>query len=91
MALTSSLYRIKIDMTYTSTGNANTAATSINNVLIAAGRPERAQVTSANVYLLIVGLSEAEGVTLKNSLSTGWSAAARSGGKVSLVRTNDLD
>jgi hypothetical protein len=91
MAISDTKYRIKVDNTYSSNANANTVATAINNVMIAAGRPERASVSTTNVLLLVVGLTESEGVTLRNSLNAAWTTATRSYGKASLVRTSDLD
>lgn len=92
MALTDTKYRVKIDITYSSTANATTATTSINDVMVAQGRPERAVRTSAQVFLLVSGLStQAEAEALASALHTAWSTPARSYGKVSIVRTNDLD
>ena len=91
MALSETKYRIKVDNTYSSNANATSVGTAINNVMIAAGRPERAVVTTTNVYLLVVGLTETDGTTLRNSLNTAWSSVARTFGKASLVRTNDVD
>lgn len=79
-------YRIRIDLTYSSTGNATTALTSINNVLIAQSRPERAVQTNAQIALLIEGLTEAQGKRLRDLLTPAWGVTARSGGKVSVVR-----
>lgn len=85
-------YRIKIDVRYSSTANATTATTNINNVLIAAGRPERAVRTNADVYLMISGIAtQAEAELLINDLNSAWSSVARSYGKVSCVRTDDPD
>lgn len=82
-------YRLKIDVTYTNNANATTATTNINNVLIAAGRPESATRTNAKVTLTIPGLAtEAEAVTLADNLLPAWSAPARSFGEVSIARTD---
>lgn len=91
MALIDSKYRIKIDMNYTTTNNAITATTNINTALAGLGRPETATRNNMNVYLLIVGLTAAEGASIKSALDTAWASAARSGGKVSLVRNGDPD
>lgn len=92
MALQDSFYRVKIDNTYASGANATTVKTSIDNALVAAGRPERATIlTTTNVTLMIVSLTEAEAVTLRDALKASWTAATRTFGKVSVTRTNDID
>jgi len=86
------LYRIKIDIRYSSNANATTATTNINNVLAAEGRPERATKTAADVYVMIPGLaSQEEAESLISALNPAWSSVARSYGKVSVVRTDDVD
>jgi len=85
-------YRIKIDVRYSSTANATTATTNINNVLTAQGRVERATRTNADVYVMIPGLAnQDEAESLISALNPAWSSAARSYGKVSVVRTDDVD
>ena len=85
------LYRIKIDVTYTTVNNATTATTNINNVLASDGRAERAVRTNTNVYVMIPGIeTQQEAETLLNDLNSAWSSTARSYGKVSMVRTDDM-
>ena len=86
-----STYRVRITYTYSSTANATTAATNINNVLAGQGRPERAVRTNAAVELMVVGLVETEAKALHAALNTAAHSAARAGGKFSIVRTPDLD
>ena len=88
---TDTKYRVKIDNTYSSNATATSIDTSINNVMIAEGRPERAVVSTTNVVLLVVNLTEAEAVDLRDTLKAAWSGSARTFGKVSVTRTNDLD
>jgi hypothetical protein len=83
-------YRLKIDVTYTTTANATTALTAINAALSTAGRVEVATRTNAVVFLKIVGIeTQAEAEALRSALHTAWSSVARSYGKVSLVRSDD--
>ena len=85
-------YRLKIDITYTTTGNATTAETNINNAMIAAGRPERATRSGSQVTMMVPGITtQAEAISLRDSLRTAWSSVARSYGKASVVRSDDLD
>lgn len=90
MALTETKYRVKIDNVYSSTANATAVGNSINSVMIAEGRPERAVVTTTNVVLMVVGLTETEANDLRDALKAAWTGSARTYGKVSVVRTNDL-
>lgn len=84
-------YRLRIDVTYTSTGNANSALSAINTALSTAGRPETATRSGSTVDLLIVGItSQAEAEALRSALHTAWSSVARSYGKVSIVRSDDV-
>ena len=86
-----SRYRVKIDNTYASTANATSVRNSINSTLDGLGRPEVADGTGTNVTLLVVGLTEAEAVALRDALKAAWTQAARTFGKVSVTRNNDLD
>lgn len=84
-------YRIKIDVTYTTTANATTALNSINAALESAGRSEVATRNSAQVYLMIPGIpTQEEAETITAALRTAWSSVARSYGKVSVVRTDAM-
>lgn len=84
------MFRLRIDLTYTTNANATTATTNINNALVAQGRVERATRTNAAVSLIIEPIdTEAEAVALRNALTPAWGSTARSGGKVSLVRRPD--
>jgi hypothetical protein len=89
MALSDTNYRLHIDWTYSSTGNANTALSAINSALASAGRPETATRTSNRVELVISGLTESEANTLRISLTSAWSASTRSYGKAAVARSND--
>jgi len=91
MALSNTNYRVKVDNTYTTTANATTAENAINTALAGLGRPETVTRTSANVFLLIVGLTEAQAVNIRGAILAAWSGPARSYGKVSVTRTNDTD
>jgi hypothetical protein len=83
-------YRLRIDLTYSSTANATTATTNINNVMIAQGYPERATRSSAQVSMIVEPIAtEAAGTALLNALNSAWGSTTRSGGKVSLVRRPD--
>lgn len=84
------MYRLRITYTYSTTANATTATTNINNALIAAGRSERAVRTNAAVDLKVVGLTQTEALTLHAVLNTAAHSAARAGGKFSLVRSLDV-
>ena len=89
-----STYRLRITYVYSSTTNATTAATNINNVLSGWSNPtlsQRAVRTSATLDLLITGLTEAQATSLHAALNTAAHSTARTGGKFSLVRTPDLD
>lgn len=92
MAIADVPYRIKIDNTYSSGATATSIKSAIDTVMSNAGRPERATIfTTTNVVLLVVGLTEAEAVSLRSSLLSAWTGSARTFGKVSVVRTSDLD
>ena len=84
------LYRLRIDLTYSSNNNATTAQTNINNVLSSYGRAESAARNQRVVSLLIVGLEESTAKPLMDALVAAWGATTRTGGKVSLVRSDDL-
>jgi hypothetical protein len=82
-------YRLRISLTYTTTANAATATTNVNNVLSGRTGPtiaERAVQNGSGVELLIEGLDEATAKSLVAALTPAWSAGARSAGKVSCVR-----
>lgn len=79
-------YEIRIDLTYSSTGNATTAETNVNNVMIGQGRVERALRTAAVLTMTVSGLTEAQAKTLRDLLTPAWGATVRSGGRVSTVR-----
>lgn len=80
-------YRLRVALTYTTTANATTATTAIDNALIAAGRAERATRTNLNVDMLITGgMTEAQATSLANSLVAAAATGAKSG-KISTVRT----
>ena len=84
-------YRIKIDVRYSTVANATTATTNINNVLAAQGRSEQATRNNQDVFVLIVGIpTQAEANNLISALNSAWSSTARSYGKVSCVRTDDV-
>lgn len=83
-------YRLRIDMVYSSTGNANAAVTAINNSLSSAGRAETSSRTGSTVTLDITGLTEAEADSLRVSLTGAWSSVARTGGLVAVARVDDL-
>lgn len=91
MAITNTFYRLKVDNTYSTTAIATTIRTNINNVMIAEGRPERADGTGTNVLMMVVGMTEQEAVDLRDALKAAWTGSARTYGKVSVTRTNDLD
>lgn len=92
MALLGSKYRVKIDNVYGTGAVATSIKTSIDNVMIAAGRPERASIlTTTNVVLMVVGLDEDEAISLRDSLKAAWTGTTRTYGKVSVTRTNDID
>lgn len=82
------VYRIRIDQTYNTTANANTATSNINAVLTDAGRPERASRSGSTVTLEIDGLTEEEAKTLKVGLTPAWGVGTRSG-LVSTVRRGE--
>ena len=84
-------YRIKIDVRYSTVANATTATTNINNVLAAQGRSEQATRNNQDVFVLIVGIpTQEEANNLISALNSAWSSTARSYGKVSCVRTDDV-
>lgn len=83
-------YRLRINLTYSTTANATTATTNINNVLIAQGYPQRAERTNAVVTLEVDPIADqAAAVTLRNALTAAWGSTTRSGGKVSIVQRPD--
>jgi hypothetical protein len=81
-------YRLTIDNTYSTNANATSVGNSINSTMIAQGRPERAVVTTTNVTLLVVGMTESEAVSLRDALKAAWTGTARTFGKVSVDRTD---
>ena len=91
MAITNTWYRVKIDNVYSSSATATSIGNSINSVMSAQGRPERAVVAGTNVTLLVVGLDETDATDLRNALKSAWSGSARTYGKVSVTRTDDMD
>lgn len=87
MAMIESTYRIHLDITYSSTGNANTALSNINSALSALGRSETATRTSTTVTLVIEDIpTEAEAVTIRDGIKSAWSGSTRTGGKVGVAR-----
>lgn len=83
-------YRLRIDLTYSSVNNANTALGNINNVMATQGYPERAERSGTQVSMIVDPIpTEEEGVSLLNALNSAWGSATRSGGKVALVRRPD--
>lgn len=88
------MYRLRITYTYSTTANATTATTNINNVLAGWNNPvvaARAVRSTAAVDLMVVGLTEAQGVALRSALNSVAHAFPRTAGKFSLVRTPDVD
>lgn len=84
------MYRLKIDMTYSNTGNANSAVSSINGVLSASGYAETATRTNTSVWLEILNIPTQEAaIALRDELNAAWSANTRTGGKVAVVRVED--
>lgn len=86
-------YRIRVDLTYSTTGNATTATTNINNVLAARTDPvipERATRASARVTVMVAGLEQAQAQALLAALQPAWPVGARTAGKVSMVRSEDV-
>lgn len=88
MTLLSALYTLDLDITYTSTGNATTAQTSINSALSGIGRAETVTRNSAQVTLNISGLTESEVVAIRSAIWTPWTSMARTVARISVVRTN---
>jgi hypothetical protein len=79
-------YRLRVDLTYSTTNNATTATTNLNTALAAAGRVEQAQRSTAAVSLLVDGITQAEAVALRDALTPAWAAGPRSQGSASVVR-----
>lgn len=83
-------YRLRVDLTYSTTGTATTATTNINNALAASSDPviaERAERTGSAVSLTVEGLTEAQADSLRVAMTSAWAVGTRSAGKVSVVRT----
>lgn len=88
-------YRLRVEITYTTSNAANTALTNINNTLTASfpSIPQRAtrETGSNSVLLLVTGIADqASGVALRDALTPQWGSGNRSAGKASLVKTDDL-
>lgn len=86
------MYRLRLTYTYSSSANATTAATSINNVLAGWTNPvtaARVTRTNATLELMIAGLTEAQATALRSALWASVFGAPRTTGKFSLVRTRD--
>ena len=82
------MYKLRIALTYTSNGNANSATSSINAVIAAWSSPviaARATRSGSTVTLEIDDLTEAEAITLRDALNSAWGQSARSGGRVSVA------
>lgn len=82
-------YRLKIDWTYNTVPNANTAVSNINNTLANNGRSETATRSGSNVTLTIDNLTEAEAETLRVALIPAWNVGTRTAGKSSVVRRDE--
>jgi hypothetical protein len=84
------VYRLRIDITYSSVNNANGSVTDINGVLSSMGYTETAQRSGTNVYLDVLGIpDQATAVAIRDALTPVWSARTRTGGKASIVKTDD--
>jgi hypothetical protein len=84
------VYRLRIDITYSSVNNANGSVTDINGVLSSMGYTETAQRSGSNVSLDVLGIpDQAAAIALRDALTPLWGARARTGGKVSIVKTDD--
>lgn len=81
------MYRLRIDLTYSTTNNANIATTNINNALAGLGYSETATRTNAQVSLEVSDIPDQDAaIALRNALTAAWGSRVRSGGKVSLTR-----
>lgn len=87
------MYRLRLTYTYSTAANATTATTNINNVLAGWADPvisARAVRSTAAVDLKVVGLTQAQGIALRNALNSAAHAFPRTAGKYSLVLTPDV-
>lgn len=82
-----SWYRLRVNWKYSRTQDANAAATAIDDVLIAAGRPERCtKPNNTTVDLTIDEISsQALAESLRDQLMPAWNRGTRSENKASLV------
>jgi len=91
MALSDSYYRLHVNITYTNTGNANSAASAIDSALMSLGRSETCSVAGTVVELIITQIpTEDDAVNMRNSIKSAWSGVSRTGGKVALTRSDDV-
>lgn len=86
MAILGANYELQIDITYSNTGNTNTAESAINAALGTAGRPETLNRASTTVTLTISDLTESEAVSIRNAILSPWSGSTRTTARVALVR-----
>ena len=78
-------YVVRVSLTYSTTQNATTATTNINTELANRGRAEQATRDGTTVSLAIDDIaSQADAVTLRNALTSAWSAGPRTAGKASV-------
>lgn len=83
------MYRVHVNITYTTTGNATSAASAINSALAGIGRSETCNVAGAVVELLITQITtEAEAISIRDTIKSAWSTPARTGGKAAVIRSN---
>lgn len=78
-------YRLRVDWTYSTTAQANTALAAINATLAANGRTEQAVRTATRVAVILEPVSAAAAVTLRNALTPNWAPGTRTAGKASVV------
>lgn len=82
-------YRLRVDWTYSTNAQANTALAAVNATLSANGRTEQAVRTAARVAVICEPVTAAAAVTLRNALTPNWSTGTRMSGKASVVMRDE--
>jgi hypothetical protein len=89
MVLADSMYRVHVNITYTTAGKATSAASAINSALSSMGRSETCTVNGSVVDLLITQIpTESEAISIRDGIKAAWSGVARTGGKAAVIRSN---